>query len=88
MWKECVHSATKCSGRVAANFMNDEIIERLELKLAFLERANHELSDVVYRQQRELAVLQARVQAFAIRLQDLAQVQPGWTHEEEKPPHY
>lgn len=68
--------------------MNTEIIERLELKLAFLERANQELSDVVYRQQQELLALQARVQAFVNRIEDLAQPQRAWTQEEEKPPHY
>ena len=35
--------------------------EELEIKLAFLERANGELSDVAYRQQRELDALRERV---------------------------
>ncbi len=30
--------------------MQDETVERLELKIAYLERAGQELSDVVYRQ--------------------------------------
>ena len=43
------------------NCRMNESIERLELKLAFLERANQELSDVVYRQQQELEELRTRV---------------------------
>lgn len=35
--------------------------EELEIKLAFLEASNNELSDVVYRQQRELEALQQRL---------------------------
>ncbi len=35
--------------------------EELEIKLAFLEASNSELSDVVYRQQREIEALQERL---------------------------
>ena len=49
--------------------MHDDITERLELKIAFLERASAELSDVVYAQQREIASLQARLEALASRLE-------------------
>ncbi|MGE0114311.1 MAG: SlyX family protein [Steroidobacteraceae bacterium] len=68
--------------------MNDELWERLELKIAYLERANHELSDVVYRQQQELAELRVRVTAFADRFNELAGQQRAYTEEEERPPHY
>ena len=40
--------------------MSTEAIERLEMKIAYLERANNELSDVVYRQQREIQGLQGK----------------------------
>ena len=46
----------------------NESIERLELKLAFLERANQELSDVVYRQQQELEELRTRVALLETRV--------------------
>ena len=68
--------------------MTEEIVERIELKIAYLERANLELSDVVYRQQRELAVLTARLSAALDRIEALQQPQPQYTQEEEKPPHY
>ena len=72
--------------------MNPEVVERLELKVAYLERANHELSDVVYRQQRELDDLRARLAALSTymgtRFNELASHQPPYTDEEERPPHY
>lgn len=68
--------------------MNDELWERLELKIAYLERANHELSDVVYRQQQELAELRLRLATFADRFNELAGQQRAYTEEEERPPHY
>ena len=41
--------------------MNAEIIERIELKIAYLERANNDLSEVVYRQQQEIDALRAEL---------------------------
>jgi uncharacterized coiled-coil protein SlyX len=69
--------------------MSDEGLERIELKIAFLERANNELSDVVYRQQQELAVLNEKVAALAGRLEAAkAGEQMPYSLEEERPPHY
>jgi len=69
--------------------MSDEGLERIELKIAFLERANNELSDVVYRQQQELAALNEKVAALAGRLESAkAGEQMPYSLEEERPPHY
>jgi SlyX protein len=70
--------------------MNSEAIERLETKIAFLESANLELSDVVYRQQQEILALRGRLEALAQRLEEaVAQApEPLRTAEEERPPHY
>lgn len=67
--------------------MNYELLERLELKISYLERANHDLSDVVYRQQRELDELRAKLIAFSGRFDELTQ-QRAYIDEEERPPHY
>jgi SlyX protein len=66
--------------------MNDETLERLELKIAFLEKANTDLSDVVYRQQREIAELQQRVADLRERIETL-KVEP-FSSQDEVPPHY
>jgi SlyX protein len=66
----------------------NETLERIELKIAFLERANNELSDVVYRQQQELDSLRARVQSLQTQLDAAKQPDQPYALEEERPPHY
>ena len=69
--------------------MTPEALERIETKIAFLESANAELSDVVYRQKKEIDELKARLSILSARL-DAGQAEGGrpYTLEEEKPPHY
>ena len=62
--------------------------EDLELKLAYLERANQELSDVLYRQQQSIDQLEARLARLADRLQALEQRPRDYSAQEEAPPHY
>ncbi|MFL6548883.1 MAG: SlyX family protein [Povalibacter sp.] len=68
--------------------MNEESIERLELKLAFLERANQELSDVVYRQQQQIDALRLQVQGLMGQLESLREEPTKYSAEQERPPHY
>ena len=63
-------------------------LKRLETRLAFLEKANTELSDVVYRQQREIQSLRMYLNALTQRLQAIQAVETPRTLEEERPPHY
>ena len=68
--------------------MSAEDLERLELKVAFLERANQDLSDVVYRQQQELEELRASLVALAARIDAMKAGDVQYTLEQDKPPHY
>jgi SlyX protein len=68
--------------------MNSDAIERLETKIAFLESANVELSDVVYRQSQEIQSLRARVDALVQRIDAAQTSETVRTPEEERPPHY
>jgi uncharacterized coiled-coil protein SlyX len=68
--------------------MQDETVERFELKLAFLERANQELSDVIYRQQQEIDQLRAQLLGLTSRIDSLRDTSTAYTDEEERPPHY
>jgi uncharacterized coiled-coil protein SlyX len=68
--------------------MNSDDIERIETRLAFLERANGELSDVVFRQQQEIQSLRVRLDALAQRLAAAESADPPRTLEDERPPHY
>jgi SlyX protein len=68
--------------------MTPETLEQIETKIAFLERANAELSDVVYRQRLELDELRARLLGLTARLDSSGGQDRPYTLEEEKPPHY
>jgi len=68
--------------------MNAHDLEQIETKIAFLERANAELSDVVFRQHQEIEALRAQVVGLAARI-DAAQSETNVrTPEDERPPHY
>jgi SlyX protein len=62
-------------------------IDALEFKVAHLERALQELSDVLYRQQRELDALRDRNQQLVEQVQQLED-RGGDPNRVEIPPHY
>ena len=68
--------------------MNTQRLEQIEIKIAFLERANAELSEVVFRQHREIETLRAQMLALAGRVEAAQSSTPTLTPEEERPPHY
>lgn len=66
----------------------EDRLDQIEIKIAYLEQANAELSDVVYRQRQELEALRARLSVMA-EGHEAAQAQPTtYSLEDEKPPHY
>ena len=68
--------------------MNDETIEQIQTKIAFLERANADLSDVVFRQQLEMRALGARIKELSERLDAAQSEERQRPPEDERPPHY
>lgn len=68
--------------------MNDDCLELIQTKIAFLEHANAELSETVYRQQRQIDELAARVAALAERLRAAQTEDRPRSPEDERPPHY
>ena len=71
-----------------SDLMNAEFIERVELKIAYLERANNDLSEVVYRQQQQIDALRAELAALNGKMEATVAEQTMYTPEQEKPPHY
>jgi uncharacterized coiled-coil protein SlyX len=63
-------------------------IERIETRIAYLERANAELSDVVFRQHRDIEALRERIAALALRMQARDSDLPAPSPQDERPPHY
>jgi uncharacterized coiled-coil protein SlyX len=66
---------------------HDARIETLEIKVAHLERALQELSDVLYRQQQRLDAHDARYQQLIDRV-EAAEPAAGPDAKFEIPPHY
>jgi uncharacterized coiled-coil protein SlyX len=68
--------------------VNAQKLEQIETKIAFLERANLELSDVVFRQHREIESLRAQVVGLVARIDAVPSDTAVRTPEDERPPHY
>jgi uncharacterized coiled-coil protein SlyX len=68
--------------------MNLDTLEQIQTKIAFLERAAAELSDVVFRQHREIQALEAKLKAIVDRLGGSQSDESARTPEQERPPHY
>ena len=67
--------------------MNAEHLESIQSKIAFLERAVLDLSDVVFRQDRDIQRMEARLKAICDQLTG-APSDGNPSLEEEIPPHY
>ncbi|MSR15633.1 MAG: SlyX family protein [Gammaproteobacteria bacterium] len=68
--------------------MGDMTPEQIELKIAFLEHAHQQLSDVVYRQQRELENLRTQMTAYQRQIDTWKSEQMPVAPVDERPPHY
>jgi SlyX protein len=63
-------------------------LEQIEIKIAYLEQANAQLSDVVYRQRLELESLRARLSELIGRFDTAQSATTTYSAEDERPPHY
>jgi uncharacterized coiled-coil protein SlyX len=67
--------------------MQDAALEQVQSKIAHLERAMAELSDVVFRQHNEIKALDAQLKVVRERLEG-ASFEETRSAEQERPPHY
>jgi uncharacterized coiled-coil protein SlyX len=63
-------------------------LEQIEIRIAYLEQANAQLSDMVIQQRQELEALRARLATQLARIEAAQSQATVYTPEEEKPPHY
>jgi uncharacterized coiled-coil protein SlyX len=68
--------------------LNDETLEQVQIKIAYLERAVAELSDVVFRQHREIQTHEAKLKALSDRMMSAQSDERARPPEQERPPHY
>lgn len=67
--------------------MEEKLID-LETRIAFLEDAQQQLSDVIARQEKELQHLRARVEDLEEQLRQAVPSLTGGSGDEPPPPHY
>jgi SlyX protein len=67
---------------------HEQSMEQVEIKIAYLERAMAELSDVVFRQQREIQALEALIEQLRERFEAAQTPEGPASLEQERPPHY
>ena len=65
----------------------DDPLERVQTKIAYLEHAMAELSDAVFRQHQDIQSIEAQLKAIRERMAG-APSDDGRTLEQEQPPHY
>lgn len=68
--------------------MNNETLEQIQTKIAFLERGSAELSDVVFGLHKEIQALEAKLEALRDRLSGAQSDEAPRSLEQERPPHY
>jgi uncharacterized coiled-coil protein SlyX len=68
--------------------MAEDSLEQIQSKIAYLERATTELSDVVFRQHNDIKQLEAQIKALRDRLTGPQFEETPRTLEQERPPHY
>jgi uncharacterized coiled-coil protein SlyX len=68
--------------------MREDSLEEIQSKIAYLERAATELSDVVFRQQQEIQSLGAQLRAVKDRIAGAQIEESSSGLDQEKPPHY
>lgn len=68
--------------------VDSEVLERIETKIAYLERANAELSEVVFRQHHQIDALRERLTALVQRIEAGDEAPTPRSAEDERPPHY
>lgn len=66
----------------------EDRIEKIEVRMAWLEQANATLSDTLIQQQREIEALKLRLGMLTQRLEAAQAAATDYTAEDEKPPHY
>ncbi len=69
--------------------MNDRILEELQTRIAYLERALNDLGDLVFRQHQDIQALERQLGELGARLGATTQgSEPQRSPEDERPPHY
>jgi SlyX protein len=76
------------AGGAGTDAVQGERLEQIETKIAYLEHANAQLSEVVLLQERDIDALRNQIAALQSRLDAGKGGDSPWTVDDERPPHY
>jgi len=68
--------------------MNGDALEQLQTKIAYLERANADLSDMIFRQHQDIKALEDKLKELSQRLNSALSAWNEQEPAEQRPPHY
>jgi SlyX protein len=69
--------------------MNEDQVDRLEMKIAFQEDLLQKLDDAVFSQQQQILLLEDQVRVLSEQIQQIATTRPDvMSVVDERPPHY
>ena len=69
--------------------MNEDQVDRLEMKIAFQEDLLQKLDDAVFAQQQQILLLEDQVRVLSEQIQQIATTRPDvMSVVDERPPHY
>ena len=69
--------------------MNEDQVDRLEMKIAFQEDLLQKLDDAVFAQQQQILLLEDQVRVLSEQLQQIETTRPDvMSVVDERPPHY
>jgi uncharacterized coiled-coil protein SlyX len=68
--------------------MNGDALEQLQTKIAYLERANADLSDMIFRQHQDIKALEDKLKELSQRLNAALSAWNEQEPVEQRPPHY
>lgn len=66
--------------------MSDDI-EKLEIKISYLENANEELNEVIIEQSKEISHIRLQLESLERKIEDLIE-ESGESRPNRRPPHY
>jgi uncharacterized coiled-coil protein SlyX len=68
--------------------MNGDALEQLQTKIAYLERANADLSDMIFLQHQDIRALEDKLKELSQRLNAALSACNEQEPAEQRPPHY
>ena len=67
---------------------DQELIDDLQMRIAFLEQNQDEMNDIMTAQQKQITIMERALRHLSSRLDEVGSAAVKNAHEESPPPHY